>query len=311
MKKLEKKKVALCVLVALCALSLATHSCSNESSSKKVDVESDYLEESSVSYSNFDWPDSEIAKLIPAPKSSIGHIDWEASYGFVIYVAETSKDDYDEYVKTCKEVGFNEDYKKGDDFYYADNADGFHIHLRYDEGDVMLVRIDDPDESEISTPVADSSEEPVATPSPTETPIPEVTEEPTPTPTEEPEVLTVDNCEDLANILSVKADVDPAYSEFSEKYLAKTIEFDASIAFVSPSYLSGNYYDVLLYSGDYNETDIHGPSFRMEGLKADYIKDDSGNLFEIGDKVRVRAMVGVYNENSGLFSLTYKLMKTR
>ncbi len=97
-------------------------------------------------YSEFSWPDSEIAQLIPVPKSNYGTIDWEASYGFVIYVSQTSIDDFNEYVDSCKECGFTVDYQAGDDYYYADNESGYHLDLKYEDGNVMFVRMDEPDE---------------------------------------------------------------------------------------------------------------------------------------------------------------------
>lgn len=96
-------------------------------------------------FSEFQWPKSEIASLIPIPESSMGHIDWEASYGFVIYVAETSKEQYDAYVNSCWEKGFTVDYRKGDDYFWADDANGYHLHLKFEGDDVMFIRMDDSD----------------------------------------------------------------------------------------------------------------------------------------------------------------------
>ena len=75
-------------------------------------------------YEEFDWPKSEIAALIPRPESSIGHVDWEASYGFYV------------------------DYRAGDDYFYAFNPDGYDLSLRWKEGDVMSIRLDAPEEEE-------------------------------------------------------------------------------------------------------------------------------------------------------------------
>lgn len=91
------------------------------------------------------WPSSKIAGLLPVPESNIGKVEWEASYGFVVYVGETSEDDYNDYVNACAENGFTEDYQKGDDFYYADNIDGYHLSLRYEGNDTMFIRMDEPD----------------------------------------------------------------------------------------------------------------------------------------------------------------------
>ncbi len=99
-----------------------------------------------MEYAEFEWPDTEIAKLMPVPKSNIGNIYWSQTYGFVIYVANTSQSDYAEYVKECEDAGFTFDGRKGDDFFWADNEDGYKAMVRYQEGDVILIRIDAPDD---------------------------------------------------------------------------------------------------------------------------------------------------------------------
>lgn len=110
-------------------------------------------------YDEFTWPDSDIAKLLPVPKSNYGVVEWENSEGFVADVANTSKDDFDEYVSVCKENGFTEDYQAGDDYYYADDESGNKLTLNHKDGDVMFVRIDAQSESEIETSaVADEVE---------------------------------------------------------------------------------------------------------------------------------------------------------
>lgn len=84
-------------------------------------------------FSEFKWPDSEIAKLLPAPKSNIGKIEHEASSSFHIYVGKTTKEDFNAYVDSCKEKGFTYDYSSSDDSYSADNTEGYHLSLDYYE----------------------------------------------------------------------------------------------------------------------------------------------------------------------------------
>ena len=106
--------------------------------------EKDRLNELKQSMSKFEWPDSEIAELLPKPKSDYGHIEWEKSSGFVIYVGNTTLEEYNEYVKTCRENGFTVDYDKGDSHYYAKNSDGYDLDLRYEGGNIVFIRIDEP-----------------------------------------------------------------------------------------------------------------------------------------------------------------------
>lgn len=116
----------------------------------------------SLTFGDLEWPKSDIAGLLPVPKSTIGHIEWEASYGFVINVGETSSEEYKAYVDACVDNGFDVDFREGDDFYYANNENGYHLSLKYEEtGDnIMWIRIDEPnEESADDTAVVDESDE--------------------------------------------------------------------------------------------------------------------------------------------------------
>lgn len=140
-----KKQVVILLMVFMTMLSMVA--CGG---SRGTTAENTSSAETEETYAEFSWPTSDIAKLLPVPKSDIGKISWEASYGFVIYVAETSKEDFKDYVDACKDAGFTVDYRAGDDFYYADNKDNYHLTLNYEDGDVMFIRIDEPDEEETS-----------------------------------------------------------------------------------------------------------------------------------------------------------------
>ncbi len=93
------------------------------------------------------WPTSDVAKLIPVPKSNTGNISYEKSDKFFIYVGNTSISDYNEYVQACLEMGFDVDYDKGDKHYYAYNEQGYDLDVCYEGNNVMSVEIDSPDES--------------------------------------------------------------------------------------------------------------------------------------------------------------------
>jgi hypothetical protein len=148
------KKVGILLLTAILIFSLPA-------CGKKHDTH--VTEKEEMEFAEFEWPDTEIAKLMPVPKSNIGNIYWSETYGFVIYVANTSQADYADYVKECEEAGFILDGRKGDDFFWADNEDGYQATVRYQEGNVMFIRIDDPDDGESteSEPEQSPSEFPV------------------------------------------------------------------------------------------------------------------------------------------------------
>lgn len=96
---------------------------------------------------SIEWPNSDIAKLIPQPQSLFGKISWQHDYGFVIYIGNTTLADYKEYVNLVYNSGFNVDYSKGDTHFWADNIDGYHVNITYEGFNTMFIRIDEPDEN--------------------------------------------------------------------------------------------------------------------------------------------------------------------
>ena len=91
------------------------------------------------------WPESEISKRLPVPESSLGKISWERASGFCIYLGNTTKDDFKQYVERCFEMGFTVDYEKGETFFRAHDEDGYYVRVEYEGFNTILVRIDEPD----------------------------------------------------------------------------------------------------------------------------------------------------------------------
>ena len=109
------------------------------------------------------WPTSAAGKQLPTPKSTTGKFSYEHDDNFFVYVGNTSKADYADYVNACSEKGFNVDFDKGEDYYYADNSEGWHISVRYEGNNIMSIDIDAPseenDNTSTTTPSTDSSTE--------------------------------------------------------------------------------------------------------------------------------------------------------
>lgn len=119
--------------------------------------------EAPMEFGTIAWPSSTAGSLLPVPDSTTGQFTYENEDSFFVYVGATSKADFDAYVSACADRGFTVDYDKGDSYYYADNAEGWHIALNYEGNDIMSVRIDAPQEAGGSTPVTeDPSETPAA-----------------------------------------------------------------------------------------------------------------------------------------------------
>lgn len=95
------------------------------------------------------WPTSVAGKQLPAPKSTIGKFSYEYDDHFFVYIGNTSKSDFEAYVNTCKEHGFTVDYNKGETYYFADNALGWQLSIKYEGNNTISIDIDAPEETTV------------------------------------------------------------------------------------------------------------------------------------------------------------------
>lgn len=121
-----------------------------------------------MKFGSITWPSSTVGNMLPAPKSTTGKFSYEHDDSFFVYVGETSKTDYDQYVADCSANGFNIDYDKGDTYYRADNADGYHISLEYEGNNIMTVEIEAAKNSDTSTTESATTEPSAETTAPSE-----------------------------------------------------------------------------------------------------------------------------------------------
>lgn len=77
------------------------------------------------------WPTSELGKIIPKPKTTVGNVNSDKEDYFFAVVGGLSKEDYDAYVEECYAAGFNVNYDKNDKQYAADNEEGYHLSIDY------------------------------------------------------------------------------------------------------------------------------------------------------------------------------------
>ena len=131
-------------------------------------------------------------------------------------------------------------------------------------------------------------------------------------PTEE--FLTMDNCEDLAAILSTKNEFDPIIKEFAQKYAGRTIEFDGNTAAVNHHGDFDTRFDYLIYAGDFSVTTVSGPSFQLSDVNYSDLHltgDNVPDTFGVGLNIHIVATVEEYSETSGLFKLKPVSIKIR
>ena len=97
---------------------------------------------------DFAWPNSDLAKLIPKPASTVGKVQWEYSDEFFVYVGQTSKEAFVAYADKCSEAGFDVDYQKGDTYYRAYDEVGNYVSLAYAGNNVITIQMKAVDEEE-------------------------------------------------------------------------------------------------------------------------------------------------------------------
>ena len=120
------------------------------------------------------------------------------------------------------------------------------------------------------------------------------------------EVLNVDNCEELAALLSLKDEFDPSIAEFASKYQGRAIEFDGNVAYVSSHEGYSTRFDYLIYAGDYSGSIVSGPSFQFEDVNYYDLHLEGDNVpdtFDVGLNIHVVAKIVEYDSESGLFKL--------
>ncbi len=81
----------------------------------------------------YQWPTSELVRLIPQPESKYGKIDSENEDYFSATIYDMTNEQFEDYIEECKKSGFTEDYYKNEGYYRAENAEGFTLGLWYDE----------------------------------------------------------------------------------------------------------------------------------------------------------------------------------
>lgn len=169
--------------------------------------------------STISWPTGAAGQQLPAPKSKTGKFIYEYDDNFCVYIGDTSKADYDEYVNACSQKGFNADYDKGNDYYYAYNGGGWYLTLKYEGNNIMSITINPPvDGVKSDDTTAPTTEEPTTEKSTTEKPTEKSTEKQT-----EKSKSNVSTGK-INALASAKSYLE--YSEFSYQGLIEQLEFE-------------------------------------------------------------------------------------
>lgn len=126
-----------------------------------------------------------------------------------------------------------------------------------------------------------------------------------------PEILTAENCPDLAALLQEPDYLAPLMGDFSSAYRGKTIQFDGYIGGLVNHENYTTRYDVLICVGDSVSDAPVGPMFHLTNVNFYDMHVTGGDSVSTGVKVRVTAKVGAFHENNGWFELEIVEMSIR
>ncbi len=118
--------------------------------------------------------------------------------------------------------------------------------------------------------------------------------------------LTVDNCADLATLVSLKDPSDPFVSTFANTYYGQVIEFDGCVTAMQNHGDYDTRYDILINTGNYDPNSACGPNFRFTDVGASDMDLQTlwlEDVLSVGCNVHVIAEVGDYNADTTLFEL--------
>lgn len=107
--------------------------------------------EAPVEMSDFAWPTTGLASLVPAPASTTGAVTTDSSTKYTVTVGDTSPEDFTAYVDALVAAGFTVDYQRGDTFFEGDNAAGAHVRADYRGFNMMSISVDAPEQAAPAT----------------------------------------------------------------------------------------------------------------------------------------------------------------
>lgn len=97
--------------------------------------------EAPVAMDSYTWPTSGPATLVPKPASDKGKIDSNSSTHFSILVGDTTAEGYSAYVDECLKAGFDVDFHRSDETFWANNADGAKVNIDFKGNKQMKITI--------------------------------------------------------------------------------------------------------------------------------------------------------------------------
>ena len=131
---------------------------------------------------------------------------------------------------------------------------------------------------------------------------------------DEMEVINAENNEEFARFISSTDDLDPYLKEFTDKYMNSIIEFEGNIAYITSHEGYDSRYDALIYTGDYSETEIYGPMFKIDNFNMEDLGltgDQAPSRIKEGQNYRIAARIIGFNPDTGTTELDPVLFSLR
>lgn len=101
--------------------------------------------------SEFSFPDSELAKLIPVPKSNIGKIVTDSDTKLIINVGSTQIEDFNAYVDECSEKGFSLEQERKEKSFSAKNAEKYELYVTYAGNGLITITVYAPQDDDVQS----------------------------------------------------------------------------------------------------------------------------------------------------------------
>ena len=94
-----------------------------------------------IAMTEIKWPTSGIAKSLPAPSKNTGNIVTDGTDSFTAYIGNVSVDEFNDYIDKCIKAGFNVDYSRYDESFYAENKSGDDLTVFYMGYNTMYISV--------------------------------------------------------------------------------------------------------------------------------------------------------------------------
>ncbi len=87
--------------------------------------------------------DNGLGGLLPALPSDMGYIETETESYMNFYLGEVTREQYDEFVTSCIQSGFDYEYSRSGDYFYGDNGDGVSLTVQYVGNNTIEIMLND------------------------------------------------------------------------------------------------------------------------------------------------------------------------